>query len=156
MSKKLFLLSIAAAGVLVAAVYGFSNGRDCQNFNQAYLKTPNQKIRLALAQTAMEQERGLGGCRAVPPNAGMYFPFPARSTPVFWMKDMLIPIDIVWLSQNKVVAVYASLPPPADPTSTDLKRYQAPQPIDAVLEVGAGQAKAYGLVPQGSVMLLDK
>ena len=70
----------------------------------------------------------------------MLFVFDAQNvTPVFWMKDMLIPIDIIWINDGKIVKIDTNLQPPKKGTlDKDLTTYGAGQPVDYVLEVSAG------------------
>lgn len=56
------------------------------------------------------QERGLGGRAVIPDNYAMLFVFPKDDTYGFWMKDMLTPIDMIWLSDNgAIVAINANI-----------------------------------------------
>lgn len=133
--------------LVVIAVIGFVyRNRPCTNFRQAFLKTPTQQISLALANSPQEQSRGLGGCTYVPQNSGMYFSFNPAQMQTFWMKDMVIPIDIVWIKNGVVVGVEKNVPnePPATP-DTMLRQYPSPGDVDAVLEIGQNKADIYGI-----------
>lgn len=99
-----------------------------------------QRLRITLANTPAKQAQGLGGCRRLPANAGMYFPLDPSHSNAFWMKGMLIPIDIVWIRENMVIGVDSNLPPPVNALSFNLPRYYPPGPADAALEVAAGRA----------------
>ena len=61
------------------------------------------------------------------------------------MKDMLIPIDIIWIADGAVVGIERNVPPPVDSNQSDLPLYAPPQPIDAVLELPAGAAKQFNI-----------
>lgn len=50
--------------------------------------------------TPAAQERGLSGRPSLGPNQGMLFIFPKEGFYSIWMKDMLFPIDIIWLDNN--------------------------------------------------------
>ncbi len=50
-----------------------------------------------LARTPLEQTRGLSGRAALAENRGMLFVLATSTRPAFWMKEMNLPIDIVWL-----------------------------------------------------------
>src|SRR5204862_1979999 len=109
----------------IAAIIISHQTQDYQNFYEAKLQTPTTTLNLNLAETQQQQSRGLGGCSHIPPNAGMYFPFPANSRPVFWMKNMRIPIDIVWLNKDQVVGIEKAVQPPQNPNK-NLTQYPAP------------------------------
>ena len=61
-----------------------------------------------------------------------------------FVKNMIIAIDIVWISNGQVVGVNANVPPPEDLSTSDidLPQYASPTEVDAVLELAAGQAEA--------------
>jgi hypothetical protein len=98
-------------------------------------------ITVEVVRTAQEQARGLGGRSSLPKGGGMLFPFDAAKPRVFWMKGMLIPIDILWIREGKLVAIDANVAPP--------RLHEAPavvsQVADMVLEVPAGFAQEMGV-----------
>jgi hypothetical protein len=89
--------------------------------------------------------RGLGGRESLPDDRGMLFVFPDSGRHAFWMKDMLIPIDIVWISaEGRVVDVQTAQPEPGVP-DPQLKRYNPTSEAKYVLEVRAGLADEKGV-----------
>src|SRR5574337_205552 len=98
-------------------------------------------IRVEVARTAREQARGLGGRASLPRGEGMLFPFDAAEHRTFWMKGMLIPLDIVWIREGKVVTINANIPPPRPHETPAVVRHLA----DLVLEVPAGYAQEMGI-----------
>jgi uncharacterized membrane protein (UPF0127 family) len=89
--------------------------------------------------------RGLGSRQSLPDDRGMLFVFPEPGLHGFWMKDMLISIDIIWISDGgRVVDVQTAQPEPgvADP---QLKRYNPSGEAKYVLEVRAGLADEKGV-----------
>ncbi len=94
-----------------------------------------------IAQTQAERARGLGSVRALAANEGMLFEFPQNGLHAIWMKDMLIPIDIIWLSDALSVI--------------DLRRDVSPDTFPAifaphtaarfVVELSAGSVKAFDI-----------
>jgi len=97
------------------------------------------RYRVELARTPEEQAQGLMFREALPPNAGMLFLFPAPDIHKFWMKNTMIPLDIIWMdSAGKVVFVSANTPQcRADPCPT----FGPEQPASNVLEIAGGMAK---------------
>jgi len=116
----------------------------CRDFEQAELQINGQPLSVALATTTAEKARGLSGCASVPEKSGMYFVYDTPRQVQFWMKDMLIPLDIIWIADGTVIGIEAGVPP-ADPADTDPPRYQPSEAITGVLEVPAGQAEALGI-----------
>jgi len=97
------------------------------------------RYRVELARTPEEQTQGLMFREALPPSAGMLFLFSEPGIHKFWMKNTMIPLDIIWMdSAGKVVFVSANTPQcRADPCPT----YGPDQPASNVLEIAGGMAK---------------
>lgn len=82
---------------------------------------------------------------------GMLFVFPVTEVYPFWMKNTLIPLDIIWIDEaRKIVHIAHDMPPckvdPCLPHSPEVAaRY--------VLELAAGEARARGLREGDSLRL---
>ena len=98
-----------------------------------------------LAETPEELAKGLMGREKLGVNQGMLFIYDADGRPSFWMKGMLISLDIVWIDSDGVVAGIERNVPPA-PAQTQPLLYFPPRPIRYVLEIPAGRAEAAGIV----------
>lgn len=94
--------------------------------------------RLELALTPEDQAQGLMFRESLPPNTGMLFVFPAAEPHHFWMKNTMIPLDMIWMDESgKVLFVSADTPPcRADPCPT----YGPDGPARQVLEIAGGWA----------------
>jgi uncharacterized membrane protein (UPF0127 family) len=104
------------------------------------------EIRAELAVTPEQQRRGLMFRDALPPNGGMLFIFPDSSERGFWMYQTRIPLDIIWLDENRrVVEISAHTPPCADPEPRNCPSYGGQSRSKYVLELAAGEADALGL-----------
>lgn len=91
-----------------------------------------------VAETEYAREKGLSGRSKMARNEGMLFVFDKDDDHQFWMKDMNMSIDIIWLdSHKKVIHVAHNVAPDAEPHEV----YGAPRPSRYVLEVAAGRAK---------------
>lgn len=101
------------------------------------------RVSVEIADRAATRQRGLMFRDALPPNEGMLFVFDDIGYYPFWMKNTRIPLDMLWLDQNRtIVSIARSVPPcKTDPCPT--------YPPDAealyVVEVVSGFAKAHGL-----------
>ncbi len=100
-------------------------------------------VRVMVARTADQLERGLSGTKELPEGEGMLFLFGTPGIHKFWMKDMNYPLDILWMADGTLVDISTDVPVPV-PGET-LPLYAPKVPIDAVLEVPAGFAAAHGL-----------
>lgn len=118
----------------------------------ATAKIANTVLQLEVANTPTEQSIGLMFRPALPDDRGMLFPMvPARRV-AFWMKNVPVALDIVFLYQGKVVAVAAEVPScrtEACPT------YGPSGLVDEVLELRAGRAKELGLKPGDPIEISD-
>jgi uncharacterized protein len=127
---------------------------DCRDFNKVTVQINHKTYNMAFAETETERANGLQACHKIPQDSGMYFNFPARTTPRFWMKGMAIPIDIVWIRNNEVIGIESNVPPLTNQTDNPVS-YSPERPIDAVIEVGANQAQTLGLTVGASVVLIS-
>ncbi len=133
---SLFLLSLIAISNLYCQV----SRQD--KFIKVYL--PNGKeITAELAVSPEERERGLMYREKIEPDQGMLFVFEEEDLYSFWMKNTLIPLDIIWLNSNlQIVHIEKNVPPCLrDPCPG----YSPRSPALYVLELKAGQAEANNL-----------
>jgi len=94
-----------------------------------------------LAISENQQATGLSNRASLSPGTGMLFVFKDARRPVFWMKDMLFPLDIVWIYQGKVIDISRNVPEPEPGTPADeLPLYEPASEVDYVLEINAGEA----------------
>ncbi len=108
----------------------------------AQVKVGNQVILLEEAKTPEQQEIGLMYRTELAGDRGMAFPFqPARKVG-FWMKNMDMSIDMVFVHAGKVVTISAQVPA----CKTDPCAIYAPNSIiDQVVELRSGRAAELGL-----------
>jgi uncharacterized membrane protein (UPF0127 family) len=100
-------------------------------------------VRVELAADLATRAQGLMHRDRLPDGTGMLFIFPVTSHYSFWMKNTLIPLDMIWISEDRrVVHVKHGVPPcQADPCPS----YSPGAPARYVLEVGSGVARAHGV-----------
>ncbi|MEI8232259.1 MAG: DUF192 domain-containing protein [bacterium] len=99
-------------------------------------------IQVELSQTTSQWEKGLSGRADLGDLDGMLFIFTQYHVPIFWMKDMQFPLDMIWISDGVVVDIAEN----AKVESTDkLPTYSPKVPVNMVLETRAGWAKDNGI-----------
>jgi uncharacterized membrane protein (UPF0127 family) len=108
--------------------------------------------RVELALTPEDQAQGLMYRESLPPRAGMLFVFDQPAPHHFWMKNTMIPLDMIWMDEaGNVLFVSADTPPcKADPCAT----YGPDTNAKQVLEIAGGKAKAEG-VSVGSSLKIE-
>jgi uncharacterized membrane protein (UPF0127 family) len=94
-----------------------------------------------IARTFEQQERGLMFVRSLPANRGMIFPFDQPQNAIFWMKNTLIPLDMVFIRTDGTIARIATAKP------LDLTPVPAGEPVAAVLEIRGGRSAQLGIRP---------
>ena len=98
------------------------------------------KFEVELATTPAERAQGLMFRKAMAANAGMLFLYPSEQQVAFWMKNTLIPLDMLFLKADGSIAHIAHNAVPLDETPID-----SGAPVKAVLEVKGGTAAALGI-----------
>ena len=108
----------------------------------AQVTVGQQVIQLEVAQTAQQQATGLMYRTELAADRGMLFPFMPPRPVAFWMKNMSITLDMVFLRDGKVTAISSNVPPcTADPFPV----YGPNMPVDQVIELRGGRAAELGL-----------
>ena len=75
-----------------------------------------REILVTIADTPELRGKGLSYHKPLVENEGMLFVFPKSDYYRFWMKDMLFPIDIIWLDENmRIVDVWENAAPESYP-----------------------------------------
>jgi uncharacterized protein len=95
------------------------------------------KIELEVAKTPQQQQMGLMYRPALPDNRGMLFDFPSPQPVSFWMKNVPVKLDMVFMNQGVIEYVKDSAPPC---TQEPCPTYGPNKPINQVIELRAGRA----------------
>lgn len=111
-------------------------------FQQATLIVGQQRVRVRVPQTEAASEQGLSGVTSLTDEEGMYWEFQELGRPNFWMKDMLIPLDFLWIRDGVVQQITPNVPAPKN---GNLPIYQPTADVTNVLEVPAGFAERHGI-----------
>ena len=91
-----------------------------------------------LAETQEQRSKGLMNREALDENRGMLFIFDEEKEHSFWMKDTLIPLDIIWISKDKrIVDIKKNVQPCVEEECEILKSSSMAK---YVLELNAGQS----------------
>ncbi len=96
-----------------------------------------QTIELEVAKTPGQQEIGLMYRDALPSAQGMLFIFDSPRYVRFWMKNVIIPLDMIFLRDGKIKAILVNVPPCSAPPCPT---YGPPTEVDQVIELKGGEA----------------
>lgn len=101
------------------------------------------QIDVEVASTPATRARGLMFRDHLPRGRGMIFIFPNEEIQSFWMKNTLIPLDMVWInSEDSIVHIEQRVPPcPGEPCPS----YTSDARAKYVLELSGGEAAHFGL-----------
>jgi uncharacterized membrane protein (UPF0127 family) len=103
-------------------------------------ETGDHNFNIELATTDQERALGLMFRRSLPDNGGMLFLYDRPQPATMWMKNTLIPLDMVFISpEGKVHRIESH----AEPFSTAV--IPSDGDVTGVLELNAGQADKIGL-----------
>lgn len=137
----------AVAEQFTAQVKLFKSSKEVMQPKDMYINYPNDimtgsvALKVSFATTSAQQAQGLSGVESLPDGAGMFFVFSESGRYSFWMKNMLIPIDIIWIdSSGVVVDITDNISPETYPTT-----FVPNKPIRYVLEVPAGYTSRAGI-----------
>lgn len=103
-------------------------------------------FKVEVASTPAEQERGLMFRQAMGADEGMIFPMNPARPAAFWMKNTVIPLDIIFIGPNhKVLNIAANAVP------YDLSPLPSDGDAAGVLELNGGRAAQLGIKPGDTV-----
>ncbi|KRA58522.1 hypothetical protein ASD79_14595 [Caulobacter sp. Root655] len=105
------------------------------------------RFTVELAITPAEQQRGLMFRKSLAPDRGMLFPYSKPQRAAFWMKNTLIPLDIIYIAPNGRVLSIARNAVPHDETPIPSGGV-----IGGVLEIAGGRAAQLGILPGDRVL----
>ena len=116
-----------------------------QNDNRNIVKIKDIEISVDISDTAEKRSKGLSGREFLNEKEGMLFIFDQQTgKPVFWMKDMIIPIDIIWIKNEKIIQIDKNIQAPQkDTPDSMLVRYSPKETVNYVLEVNSGFSDKY-------------
>ena len=145
LGRRLFL---GAPFALAAGAALAQGGEVAFKKSSLVVVTPAREIKfdVELALNDAERSRGLMFRDKLGPYEGMLFDFYQEMPVSFWMKNTLIPLDMVFIAADGTVRhVHAN----AVPHSTDAM--PSKYPVRAVLEINGGSAKLLGIKPGDKV-----
>ncbi len=139
-SKRQITLAFLIAIPLFLWAVSVSNAQD-----QVTIETANGQIHrfeVEIARTTDEMATGLMNRLEMESDKGMLFVFPDERERSFWMKNTLIPLDIIFIKKGGSIGHIHEMAIPLDETGIPSQG-----PAAAVLEINGGTAAALGIAP---------
>ncbi|MVZ97675.1 DUF192 domain-containing protein [Sphingorhabdus sp. IMCC26285] len=104
-----------------------------------------------IARNSMEQAKGLMFRTELADDTGMIFPFPEPKIASFWMKNTVIPLDIIFIRENGTIESIAenTVPYSTEPVSSG-------EPVASVLELRGGLTSELGIAAGDKVVWQSK
>ena len=125
---------------------------DCRPFE---VRAGRTTLRLAVALTEAQREHGLMSVPFVPAGQGMLFAFPGGDqVRGFWMKDTIMPLDMVFVKNDGTISTIAVNVPATAPKTPDDKIAHREGLGKYVIELGAGRPRASGCSPGMQLYIL--
>ncbi|MFN4310959.1 MAG: DUF192 domain-containing protein [Ferrovibrio sp.] len=101
-----------------------------------------QRFTVELADTDQSRARGMMFRTSMAPDAGMLFDFKQEQMASFWMRNTLIPLDMIFIRADGTILNIHQRAIPGDETGIN-----SAGPVRAVLEINGGTASRLGIRP---------
>jgi len=141
---KAFLAVVSALVLLCACG---TRSSDAGNLNLTEVTFPNGKT--VVAETMLQeidQMRGMMFRDSLAKDRGMLFVHRAEGNYAYWMYQVRIPLDIIWMDQQRrIVEISANTPPCPSKSARECPNFGGHEKARYVLELAGGGAAMYGL-----------
>ncbi len=104
-----------------------------------------QKIRAEVMMHPTDMIRGMMFRDSLAPDRGMLFIHAEPGFFPYWMYQVKIPLDIIWLDSSRAIVEISANTPPCRSEAKDCPNYGGRQRAQYVLELAGGMADKYGL-----------
>jgi uncharacterized membrane protein (UPF0127 family) len=149
MRRRRIVLLLAI--LLATSLPGGAAEPQLQQFPTSHLMivsaTGPRRFNVEIAETPAQMEQGLMFRRSLAPDAGMLFDFKQPTVATMWMRNTLIPLDMLFVDQHGLIVNIAQRAvPESDQTIA------AAAPVRVVIELNGGTAERLGIQPGDRVL----
>lgn len=110
-------------------------------------------LNVEIADTESERRRGLMFREKLSIDNGMLFVFPDEEYRGFWMKNTLIPLDMIFVDEEgRIVNIEEAVPEP-NTSDEDLKTYRSERPVKYVIETNSTFTEKWNVTEGEKVVL---
>lgn len=155
-SKRPFYLISAFTIIALSSIIIYQEYQKIKEKNIVTIFTADNpvKINVEYAKTQKELSDGLMNRPLLGKFSGMFFVFADKKYRSFWMKNILIPLDLIFVSSNGRINEIATL----EPCLKDIEycpTYNSKIPAQYVIEVNAGFAQNNNIT-EGDILEIPK
>jgi len=119
---------------------------DAEDLNSQVITLPvGSQIRAQVVMTQGEMENGMKFREALPQGRGMLFVHTKPAPYVYWMSNVKVPLDIIFMDSSRRIVEISADTPPCTKTPADCPVYGGHSSEQFVLELRAGEAHRLGL-----------
>lgn len=128
------------------ALFSINNEETVDKPNVKNIEINGETYALSIADTALLRQKGLMNVSDMPENEGMLFIFDQVGYHAFWMKNTLIPLDMIWIdSKGEIVYIKENAQPCSNIVSAVCNSIFPKNPGLYVIELNAGQVSKLNL-----------
>jgi len=131
----------------------FGSGDREMNYETKKIKVGNGTVVVKIADSAEKRELGLMNASSLPENEGMLFVFDRPDYLSFWMKNTLIPLEIIFLDENYAIVDIQEMRPCSGPIC---KTYTSSKPARYAIELSENFSKLHNVSVGKKVDLIDQ
>jgi len=113
------------------------------------------QLDVEFADTLRKRKQGLMFRQSLPQKKGMFFIFDEGEIRVFWMKNTLIPLDMIFLSSDFQVVSFVKGAKPCKGFLFLCKKYYSAHPAKYVLEMNSGFIDKYGIDERARIEIVE-
>lgn len=128
----------------ISAYFYFQHVKKNTIFESATFTIKHKKYNLDIARSATQLAVGLSNRKSICDKCGMIFIFNYDGVLPFWMKNTLIPLDMIWIDKDQEIVSIQTANIEED-IENPLKVYTNDVPARYVIELKAGMAKELDL-----------
>jgi len=139
MQKKILFIGILVGIVVVSGILLTARIQK----QESSVCWQNHCFRVELALTPQDQRRGLMFREQLDRDSGMLFVYEEEEKRTLWMKNMLFPLDIIWIDSNNEVVFIKEYVQPCRENTCPL--FHSDKNAQYVLEINGGRAQKIGL-----------
>ncbi len=137
--------------LVLTSILAGAHGAHSQNYATASLTIESSggphRFTVELAATPAQMEQGLMFRQELAPDAGMLFDFKQPTMATMWMRNTLIPLDMLFVdARGRIVNIHERAVPQSDAIIA------AAAPVRAVIELNGGTAALLGIKPGDRVI----